>query len=207
MNLPARIPIFPLNVVLFPRMELPLHIFEPRYKLMTRRCMDGRLPFGVILAGENGMATVGTTAEIVQKVRDYPDGRMDILSVGRSIFSVKQIFDTEMYYESLVDYLSDNSYQQDPVSRSELLAEFNRCHVLLFGRGWTPSREDELVPLSYLLAARLPLDLVEKQKILEERDEMTRRAELGKHLNRLIPQIADRQRIRHSAGGNGHPLN
>jgi uncharacterized protein len=207
MDQPARIPIFPLNVVLFPGMPLPLHIFEPRYKTMTRRCMDEHLPFGVILAGENGMATVGTTADIVQKVRDYPDGRMDILTVGNSIFSVKQIFDTEKYYEALVDYLSDPSLAADPGGRSELLAEFNRCHILLFGSPWSPSPEDAAIPFSYLLAARLPLDSIEKQKILEERDETIRRSVLREQLNRLIPQIVERQRIRRSAGGNGHPVN
>lgn len=207
MDQPERIPLFPLNVVLFPSMPLPLHIFEPRYKLMIRRCLDLHLPFGVILAGEKGMATVGTTAEIVQKIRDYPDGRMDILTVGKSVFSVKQIFDIEEYYEALVDYISGASLQQDPAGHSELLAEFNRCHLLLFGRQWSPSAGEETIPLSYLLAARLPLDLVEKQRLLEERDETNRRGLLRDHLTRLIPQIAERQRIRRSAGGNGHPVN
>jgi ATP-dependent Lon protease len=207
MNYPERIPIFPLDVVLFPGMPLPLHIFEPRYKRMVRRCMQERLAFGVILAGENGMATVGTTAEIIQRVRDYPDGRMDLLTVGRTIFSVKQIFDTEEYYEALAEYLLDTPHQEDPPTRLGLIAEFNRCHVLLFGRLWTPSSDDEGVPLSYLLAARLPLDLVEKQRLLEERNEENRRALLKDQLNRLIPQIAEKHRIRRSAGGNGHSLN
>lgn len=207
MNQPQRIPIFPLNVVLFPGMPLPLHIFEPRYKLMINRCMDEHLRFGMIVAGDSGMATVGTTAEIVQKVRDYPDGRMDILTVGRSIFSVKQIFDTEEYYEALVEYLMDVPYGENQASRSDLLDEFNRCHVLLFGQPWSPSSEGAPVPLSYLLAARLPLDLVEKQRLLEERDEHNRRTLLQQSLSRLIPQIADRQRIRRSAGGNGHSVN
>lgn len=207
MNQPERIPIFPLNVVLFPAMLLPLHIFEPRYKSMIRRCLAERLPFGLILAGESGMATVGTTAEVVQKVRDYPDGRMDILTIGKSVFSVKQIFDSEEYYEALVDYLSDSAHSEDPSARGELLAEFDRCHTLLYGRSWLPSPGDEAVPLSYLLAARLPLDLVDKQKLLEEREESARRSFLLQSLARLIPQIAERQRIRRSAGGNGHAIN
>jgi ATP-dependent Lon protease len=207
MNQPQRIPIFPLDVVLFPGMPLPLHIFEPRYKSMTRRCIAEHLPFGLILAGERGMATVGTTAEIIQKVRDYPDGRMDILTIGYSIISVKQIFDSEEYYEALVDYLSDAVFTEDPSIRSELLAEFNRCHILLYGQSWSPSRDDEGLPLSYLLAARLPLDLLDKQKLLEEREESVRRSFLQQSLARLIPQIAERQRIRRSAGGNGHPVN
>lgn len=207
MNQPERIPIFPLNVVLLPGMPLPLHIFEPRYKSMTRRCMSENLHFGLILAGVSGIATVGCTAEIVQKVRDYPDGRMDILTVGRSVFSVRQVFDSEEYYEALVDYLSDPSFTENSASRSDLLAEFNRCHVLLFGHTWSPSTEDPSVPLSYQLAARLPLDLVEKQRLLEDRNEVNRRSLLAQTLARLIPQIVERQRIRRTVGGNGHPVN
>lgn len=207
MSHPERIPIFPLNVVLFPGMPLPLHIFEPRYKSMTRRCMSENLHFGMILAGESGIATVGCTAEILQKVRDYPDGRIDILTVGRCVFSVKQVFDTEEYYEALVEHLSDAPYEEKPAEKSELLDEFNRCHLLLFGHPWSPSPEDLTVPLSYLLAARLPLDLGEKQRLLEDRNEANRRSLLAQSLVRLIPQIAERQRIRRTAGGNGHAVN
>jgi Lon protease-like protein len=54
----ARIPLFPLEVVLFPRAPLPLHIFEPRYKLMIRRCVDQHDVFGVLLARSEGICPV-----------------------------------------------------------------------------------------------------------------------------------------------------
>jgi Lon protease-like protein len=78
---PTRIPLFPLEAVLLPLMPLPLHIFEPRYKLMIRNCLDNQEKFGVILAKEKGIVSVGCTARIVELVRTYPDGRMDIRSV------------------------------------------------------------------------------------------------------------------------------
>ena len=56
---PERIPLFPLNVVLFPGEELPLHIFEPRYRRMVRECLDHRSPFGMLLAMEDGIVLVG----------------------------------------------------------------------------------------------------------------------------------------------------
>src|SRR5271157_4662164 len=85
---PERIPLFPLNVVLFPGEELPLHIFEPRYRRMVRDCLDARSPFGMLLAMDDGITKVGCTAEILEVVKRYPDGRMDIITVGRDIFRI-----------------------------------------------------------------------------------------------------------------------
>ena len=59
---PDRIPLFPLNVVLFPGEELPLHIFEPRYRSMVRECLDGRSPFGMLLSMDDGITRVGCTS-------------------------------------------------------------------------------------------------------------------------------------------------
>ena len=55
-------------------MQLPLHIFEPRYKLMISRCLEEKIEFGLILAADNAVATMGCTAEILRKTKDYPDG-------------------------------------------------------------------------------------------------------------------------------------
>src|SRR5262250_2228258 len=89
---PDRIPLFPLNVVLFPGADLPLHIFEPRYRKMVRDCLDNKSEFGMLLALENGIAGTGCTAEILEVAKKYNDGRMDILTVGRAPFRVVQLF-------------------------------------------------------------------------------------------------------------------
>lgn len=219
MRLPERIPIFPLSLVLFPGATLPLHIFEPRYKLMIRRCLSDRLPFGVILASSKGIATVGTTAEIVQVIKEYPDGRSDILTMGRCVFNVKELIETKEYYEAVVEYPADSppfqsssataapAQTNDPLQQAELVAQFNRCHILLFGRAWSSSPESESFPLSFAFAALLPLGLVPQQRLLEMRGEPIRRAYLLECIAHLLPEIAERQRIRRKAGGNGHPVN
>ena len=89
---PERIPLFPLNVVLFPGEQLPLHIFEPRYRRMVRECLETKSPFGMLLALPNGIVRVGCSAEIVDVIKRYEDGRMDILTVGREPFRVLELF-------------------------------------------------------------------------------------------------------------------
>src|SRR6266852_1170896 len=104
---PKRIPLFPLDVVLFPGIELTLHIFEPRYKLMIRRCVDEKREFGVVLAREEGIAGGGCTAEVGEVVRTFPDGKMDILTEGRTAYQVIELVEERQYYEADVEYLED----------------------------------------------------------------------------------------------------
>lgn len=93
------IPLFPLHTVLCPGIVVPLHIFEERYRALTRHCLDTGRPFGVVLirsgreAGERGvlsLAAVGAFAEIRQAGR-YPDGRYDLLAAGTGRFSIESV--------------------------------------------------------------------------------------------------------------------
>ena len=113
---PNRIPLFPLDVVLFPDALLPLHIFEPRYKLMIRHCIEAKLQFGVILAREKGIVATGCMATITAVVKQYQDGKMDILTRGDIPFHVTHVFDEKPYYEASVDYLDEeaNAYPKPP---------------------------------------------------------------------------------------------
>jgi len=99
---PNRIPLFPLNVVLLPGADLPLHIFEPRYREMVRDCLDNKAEFGMLLALENGIAGTGCTAEILEVAKKYNDGRMDILTVGRAPFRVVELFTDNPLLEGTV---------------------------------------------------------------------------------------------------------
>ena len=74
---------FPLDIVLFPGQAVPLHIFEQRYRLMTRHCIDTKSPFGIIFYHEGNLARTGCTAMIVKILKEYEDGRSDILTAGQ----------------------------------------------------------------------------------------------------------------------------
>src|SRR6202789_2529360 len=86
-----KIPLFPLEVVLFPEAALPLHIFEDRYKEMIGICLAEKIGFGVVCAQREGLAVVGCTAEIVRVLEEYPDGRMDILCQGAKRFEIENL--------------------------------------------------------------------------------------------------------------------
>ncbi len=83
--------LFPLDLVLLPGCPLPLHIFEPRYKEMIAECRAQDSSFGIVRIVEKGFADIGCTAEIVSIVKEYPDGRLDIISEGRKRFEVLRV--------------------------------------------------------------------------------------------------------------------
>ena len=207
MQRPNRIPVFPLDVVLLPTMPLPLHIFEPRYKTMIRRCLDEKIEFGMILAAEKAVATVGCTAEIVRQIRHYADGRSDILAEGRAVFHLNQLLDEKEYYEGTVDYPADEPFPPDVEQEPQLVGLFEKCHVLLFGRPWTETGRNEPATLSYRMAALLPIERMQKQTLLENRSETSRREFVFGWMNAFLPRLAERQRTRHRAGSNGHASN
>ena len=92
------LPLFPLRSVLCPGVALPLHIFEHRYRLMVGRCLERGEPFGVVLERDGHevgplagrIADVGTTA-IIRRAGRYPDGRLDILTVGERRFRLEAL--------------------------------------------------------------------------------------------------------------------
>jgi Lon protease-like protein len=204
---PDRIPLFPLNVVLFPGEQLPLHIFEPRYRRMVRECMDSKSPFGMLLALPDGIVHVGCTAEILEVIERYDDGRMDIITVGRDPFRVVELLSDDQLLEGQVDYLEDTDSAPVPQSIKQLVELYETCHTLLFSG--IPKDFDAVSPeqLAYTIASALPLDLLWKQQLLELRTESERQHRLSTYLRDWAPHLQKAETLRHRAGGNGQALN
>jgi Lon protease-like protein len=103
---PKLIPLFPLQLVLFPGVALPLHIFEPRYRLMVKRCLELNQSFGVIRSGNDGLSEIGTLAEIREATR-YIDGRWDIVALGTQRFRIKNFDRSFDYLQAEVELLDE----------------------------------------------------------------------------------------------------
>jgi ATP-dependent Lon protease len=204
---PERIPLFPLNVVLLPGADLPLHIFEPRYRQMARRCLDEKSEFGMLLALPKGVVHVGCTAEIIEVVKRYNDGRMDILTVGRAPFRVVKLFDENPLLEGDVDYLEDGETLSNARVRRELIELYEACHTLIFGDYPKNLENGVSENLAYVVAGTLPMDLLWKQQILELRSEADREERLVTYLREWAPHLQKTEVMRQRAGGNGHGLN
>lgn len=203
---PERIPLFPLNVVLLPGADLPLHIFEPRYRRMVRNCVKNRTEFGMLLALPNGIAGIGCTAEVVKICKRYHDGRMDILTAGRTPFRVVELFEDDPLLEGTVDYLEDHPGASDSPVQRRLVELYEVCHTLIHGDYPRDSTESLATGFSYRIAEKLPLDLLWKQALLELRTETERQERLVAYLRAWAPHLQKVEAARQSTDGS-HGLN
>ncbi|MGC2059477.1 MAG: LON peptidase substrate-binding domain-containing protein [Candidatus Sulfotelmatobacter sp.] len=200
--MPSLIPLFPLDVVLLPNTPLPLHIFEPRYKEMIAECLAQNRIFGVVRALEQGLADVGCTAEIVTVVKEYPDGRLDLVAEGRNRFEIVAVNQDRTFLQGEVLMIEDEPGappQEDAARAAQLHSE-----LLAFAGAKQDLSAADPALLSFHLAGSLPLDLDFKQKLLSLRSEASRLSILITYLETLIPNFHRAARAREKAGGNGH---
>ncbi|MFY9948979.1 MAG: LON peptidase substrate-binding domain-containing protein [Candidatus Sulfotelmatobacter sp.] len=200
--MPSLIPLFPLDVVLLPSAPLPLHIFEPRYKEMIAECLAQNRIFGVVRALDQGLAKVGCTAEIITVVKEYPDGRLDLVAEGRNRFEIVAVNQDRTFLQGEVLMIEDEPGappQEDAARAAQLHSEL----LAIAGAKQDLSAADPAL-LSFYLAGSLPLDLDFKQKLLSLRSEADRLSILITYLETLIPNLHRAARAREKAGGNGH---
>jgi Lon protease-like protein len=202
------LPLFPLNIVLFPSMVFPLHIFEERYKLMINTCLAQDKPFGVVLiysGSEVGGSAIPHPVGTVARIANWewlPDGRMNILVVGGRRFRIVDYANPELpYLEGLVEYWDDEL--ADSQNLSPLIDRVK--HDFVDYLTLIMSLADQALPisqlqlpddpsmLSYHVASNLQIEGSERQELLEEpsagarlQRELTLLRREGSFLQRLI---------------------
>ncbi|CAN8076351.1 unnamed protein product [Agarophyton chilense] len=110
----VELPLFPLQLVLTPAMNLPLHIFEMRYRLLFNRLRDGDPTFGIVLydTAAASLAQVGCSAELT-RFEPLPDGRIMTDNIGRRRFHIVKILDHKPYTRALVRFFDDKPPSND----------------------------------------------------------------------------------------------
>lgn len=195
------LPLFPLDIVLFPGAPLPLHIFEPRYRDLVSECIAQKLPFGMVRSKENALAEVGCTAVILQVTKKYDDGRLDIVTQGKQRFAIEQIDQERTFLRGQVVFFDD---EPSEVSKDEADTVI-QLHQQLFAVLGQPSEVERSFPsLSFQLAHELPVDLDFKQSILEMKSEAERIETLIEYYRSTIPKVELTLKARDMASGNGH---
>ena len=106
--------LFPLSLVSFPTKIVPLHIFEERYKNLISECLNNKSEFGIVYQNNNSLAEFGCSMKVLEVVKKYSDGRMDVITKGKNIFKLNsQLFEDELiigevkYNESKIVINSD----------------------------------------------------------------------------------------------------
>ena len=198
------LPLFPLGVVLFPEAELPLHIFEDRYKEMIEDVLREESEFGVVLASEKGMASIGCTAVIEKVLKKYPDGRMDILARGRRRFEIILLDEERNYLRASVAMLTDEDITEATDSvKQRVLSAWVKLMMMEHGGMVEAMPSDNRSDLSFLIAQAIP-DVQFRQQLLSMRSEKDRMDSLSSFLPSYLEREKLTRHVRRVAPLNGH---
>ena len=164
------LPIFELPLVLLPGEQLPLHIFEERYKRMIGRSLDEGEPFGVVLRDDEGARSIGCTARVDEVLERFEDGRMNVVVRGQEPFRVLDRFEAPDYPAGEVEVIAEAG---GPTSDESLAGEARDAFAELAERatGERPEAEELEGASAYAIASRIELPDETKQALLEMRDE------------------------------------
>lgn len=196
------IPLFPLQVVVFPRTQLPLHIFEERYKEMVGKAIQDNSEFGIVLAKDDGIVNAGCTVMVEKVVERYPDGRMDIVTRGQRRFEILALNEEKDYLQGEVNFFDDEDIEATPPElRDQALSQYRALSALSASRDHgEPDLADP--QLSFQLAQAVP-DLDFLNALLRHRSETGRLKQLNRFLAEYIPRQRVIERMRQLAPTNG----
>ena len=186
--------LFPLGVVLLPTEQLPLHIFEERYKELIGECLEEDGEFGLVYADDDGLRDLGTRARVVDVLTRFEDGRLNILVEGAERFRLTELTDGRSFNTGLVSPIED---ADDPAERpavDEALRLFEALREVTESEVDTP--DGDAPQLSFALAAKVELPADDKLALLAETSERVRMEQVQELLaNALLTA----QRVRRAA--------
>jgi Lon protease-like protein len=203
------LPLFPLQLVVFPGSAVPLHIFEERYREMVGEAEAAGTEFGIVLAKDDGIVNTGCTVTVEAVLHRYPDGRFDVMTRGRRRFSIKSLDQEKAYLRGEVDYFEDDEWT--PVTtelRIQAMKAFERMKEATTGTGRAPA-EDAPDPdhpqLSFRLADTVD-DLGFKAALQRIRSETARLRHFVNFMESYIPmrQYAAKMKRAAPTNGSGH---
>lgn len=214
----SNLPLFPLPVVLFPGVPLPLHIFEPRYRQMLTDIQMLDNMFGLAYfdpsVSENEVPPaghVGCVAEVTE-TQTFPDGRSTIMTLGVIRYRIESYVERgDPYLVAQVSYFEDDEEDESRLTATarEVAETFTRIaqavRTINDERASLPDITDtEPQRLSFLVAAAMEIEADVKQELLELRSTSERLERLRTMLNIAVKGYEERARIHELAKSNGH---
>lgn len=198
------IPIFPLEIVVYPGEKLNLHIFEDRYKQMIAECYKEKKMFGIPSVFKNKISETGTLMQVTEIAKQYEDGRMDIKTEGVSLFRILEVIESipaKLYRGAIVKHLMNDD---NGVSKQvqKIIDGVRELHRLLHIKKEFSKPDGELK--SYDIAHHAALSLEEEYELLCLLREDQRIEYLRRHLKKIIPIVAGIETLKKKIQLNGH---
>lgn len=206
-----RLPLFPLDFVLFPGTQAPLHVFEERYRALLRDVLAVDGSFGIILPDVDGLplpGAIGVSARVVTH-QPLPDGRSNLLVEGGTRFVLTALLDASTPYPvGEVSYFDDEPESNliDADAQRQLRGLADRCRkamATLADASRDSSWSNDPAIFSFQVAAALPWEASQAVPLLAMRRTDERVGLLLSVLPGIVPDLEQRAAVHHRAGTNG----
>lgn len=201
----SSIPLFPLNLVLYPEERLPIHIFEDRYKQLITHVLRNDLEFGIVCMRDGVLAPIGTSVRVEKIIEKYPDGRLDLLVCGVSKFRIISVSDQMASYSvAQVEPLPDLKAEDINLDIVKRVVALHMRMLELSNRRIRSSEYFRIHNMSYSLAHNCALSLDRKIELLSMISENERMQFLASHIEALIHEIQFKEGVKKKVQSNGH---
>lgn len=198
------IPIFPLGIVVYPGENLNLHIFEPRYKQLINECHTQKKQFGIPTVIEDQLQDYGSAVEIVKMSKVYKNDELDIKTKGSRIFRILEVIrdvPDKLYSGAIVNY-PETKEEGNGELMKKVMNSIRELHKLLKVDKSFKKKDEDVK--TYEVAHDVGLSLQEEYEILHLLDERQRQEYLKRHLAKVIPLIAEMEKLKKKIKLNGH---
>jgi len=199
------IPIFPLNIVVFPGEQLNLHIFEPRYKQLINECLKDGKPFGIPSVLKSKIEEYGTLMEITDLVKEYDNGELDIRTRGLKVFRVLEVVSElpeKEYSGAIVDYPPNVMEHGETKISKIILDEVKRLYALLNVEEKFPAHLEGMI--SYEVGHYVGLSRQQEYELLCILTEVQRLEYIRRHLHQMVPMLKELEEMKARIQRNGH---
>ncbi|MBC3539787.1 LON peptidase substrate-binding domain-containing protein [Rufibacter sediminis] len=198
------LPLFPLNIVVFPGEKLNLHIFEPRYRQLIMECQTNDTTFGIPVYLENGLGDYGTEIKILSLEKKYLGGEMDIKTKGLGVFKIKEFqrqVPGRLYSGGEVEDLP-LIRDEDPFQRIQIVELLKQLYTALGIQSLMLNLPDNFQ--SYDVAHHLGFSTEQEYELLQCAKESDRLEIILAHLTRVLPVVLETERLKERVKLNGH---
>ncbi|MCC2544927.1 LON peptidase substrate-binding domain-containing protein [Hymenobacter sp. BT175] len=202
--MPRLLPLFPLNLVVFPGEKLNLHIFEPRYRELVHDCLAAGTTFGIPPFINNGVSELGTEVQVVAVERTYETGEMDIRTKALGVFRIRQFIRQvpgKLYAAGQVDDITDDT-EQDLMLRQRITDQIQQFYEIL---GLRKLYLD--LPANFRIfdiGHHLGFTPEQEYQLLEATSEQERQEIVSEHLDQVLPVVLETERLKERSKLNGH---
>ena len=193
--------LFPLGLVLLPTEQVPLHIFEPRYRELIAECLEREQPFGLVYADDDGLRRTGTLATVVEVVDRFDDGRLNIVVEGGDRFRLVELTEGRDFHTGTIEPFSDRDDPPPPDDVRRGLGLFARLVELAGADVEVPA--GELEQPAFAIASRFELAPELKLELIEEPSERLRLKRLCEILETVAAAIERQREVAELAQRNG----